>query len=275
VSPLWRDRFCISLAPGRVGLVRFARGWKPKLVRSEFVADTSASDDASGIATIKLLASILAEGKPAFGEASVVLSDAFVRYLVLPWSAEAIDDRDWEALAQHELRLVYGDAALEWATAVHWQGPGRPVVACAAPRVLIDGVKETLRAARLRLRSLSPYFVAAFNSCRSQLPADASWFGVVDAGRFSFGGIEEGRWASVASRRVGSDGKLRLTETLEQEVLGSDRAFEPGRVFVFSPEWAVTAVENDEGWSVEPVAADDKAPPLSDPRLAMALTAWA
>ncbi|MET0217175.1 MAG: hypothetical protein ABW205_04495 [Burkholderiales bacterium] len=275
MSPLWRDRFCVSLAPGRVALLRFARGWEPKLVRSDVLSDDFGADDLSGMAPIKLLATMLAQEKPGFADANVVLSNHFVRYMVLPWSAEAVDDRDWQALAQHQFRVVYGDAALEWVTAVQWQGPGRPVLACASPRVLIDGLKETLRAARLRLGSLSPYFVAAFNFCRPRLPQDGFWFGVVEPGRFSFGGVESGGWASIASRRVGTDGAPRLTQTLEQEVLGGDSATERGPAFIFSPEQPIAAEENDETWSLEFLSLGDRVPVLADGRLAAALTALA
>lgn len=272
MSPLWRDRVCISLSPGRAGLLRFGRGWKPKLVRSDVVSDDAGHDDATGSIATKLLGSLLADGERRGADASVVLSNHFVRYAVLPWSDEVVSNQDWEALAQHHFRIIYGDAALEWVTTVHWQGPGRPVLACASPKLLIDAIRGTLRAANLRLGSLSPYFVAAFNFCRPQLPQGAFWFGVVEPGRFSFGGFEQGSWVNIASRRLGIDGELRLAETLEQEVLGGDGAAARGRAYVFSPEQPIDTAEDDWGWDLQPLSLGDGGDPVTDSRLAAAAT---
>ena len=185
---------------------------------------------------IRLLAPLLAgESVSQRADVSVVLSNHFVRYVVLPWN-DVVSDEDWQALAQHQFRIVYGDVALEWVTTVAWQGPERPVLACASPKVLLDMVHATVRAAGMRLTSVSPYFVAAFNFCRRRLPDDAFWFGVVEPGRFSFGGVEQGTWVSMASRRLRGEETARLTETLEQEVLGGESAAGRGRAFVFSPE---------------------------------------
>jgi len=275
VSPLWRDRVCISLSPGRAGLLRFSRGWKPSLVDTDVASDDGAAEDASGTAAIRLLEAMLAKAPQSRADASVVLSGHFVRYVMLPWSEEAVDDRDCEALAQHQFRLIYGDAALEWVTTVQWQGPEQPVLACASPKVLIDGLQGVLRAAGLRLRSVRPYFVTAFNACRSQLPEDSFWFGVVEPGRFSFGGVERGGWVSIASRRLGVDGSLRLTETLEQEALGGDGSAERGHAYIFSPEQEILAAENHSGWTLQALSLGDGAGLVADRRLTAASTALA
>jgi hypothetical protein len=127
----------------------------------------------------------------------------------------------------------------------------------------------------MRLQSVSPYFVASFNFCRRRLPDDGFWFGVVEPGRFSFGGVEQGTWVSVASRRLAGDETSRLAQTLEQEVLGGEGAAGRGRAFVFSPEQELGAAEESMGWSLERLSLLDTASPITDARLAAALTALA
>jgi hypothetical protein len=223
-------------------LLRFARGWQPRLVQSEILRDDMEADDGAGSVAIRLLGSMLAgESGSGRGDVAVVLSNHFVRYVMLPWS-DIVRDEDWQALAQHQFRSVYGDAALEWVTTVEWQGPERPVLACATPRLLVDALTATVRGAGLRLRSVSPYFVAAFNFCRRRLPEDAFWFGVVEPGRFSFGGVEQGVWLNVATRRLVSDDAPPLTETLEQEVLGGESAPARGRTCPTRPTLAARTV---------------------------------
>lgn len=273
MSPSWRDRVGVSLAPGRVGLLRFARGWQPQLAASEVTAEETEGEDASGSGAIRLLASLLAAG-PRRGDVSVTVSNHYVRYVVLPWS-DVVSDEDWRALAQHQFRTVYGDIALEWATSIAWQGPERPVVACAVPKALLDMVHATVRGAGMRVRSVSPYFVAAFNFCRRRLPDDTFWFGVIESGRFTFGGVEKGAWASMASRRLGADGVPRLAETLEQEVLGGDGITAHGRAFIFSPEQELAPAGESTSWTLERFSLHDTASPVTDARLAGALAALA
>jgi hypothetical protein len=133
----------------------------------------------------------------------------------------------------------------------------------------------TVRTAGMRLASVSPYFVAAFNFCRRRLPEDGFWFGVVEPGRFAFGGVEQGTWLSVTSRRLGSDATPQLTQTLEQEVLGGESSAARGRAFVFAPEQEPTAEEEGMGWTLEKLSLRDTASPITDARLAAALTALA
>jgi hypothetical protein len=194
VSPSWRDRIGVSLSPGRVGLLRFSRGWQPQLAQSEVVQDETAAEDVSGSVAIRLLAALLAgESMSQRGDVSVTLSNHFVRYIVLPWS-DLVSDEDWQALAQHQFRIVYGDAALEWVTTVAWQGPERPVLACASPRALLDMLHATVRTAGMRLESVSPYF-AAFNFAAADCPTTGSG-SACRAGSVAFGGVEQ--WAEVA-----------------------------------------------------------------------------
>jgi hypothetical protein len=274
VSPSWRDRVGVSLSPARVGLLRFARGWQPQLVHSEVARDETATEDGSGGVAIRLLAAMLAgEAVTQRAEVSVVLSNHFVRYAVLPWS-DVVSDEDWQALARHQFRIVYGDVALEWVTTVAWQGPERPVLACASPKLLLDTLHATVRTAGLRLRSVSPYLVAAFNFWRRRLPEDGFWFGVVEPGRFSFGGVEQGTWVNVASRRLGGDAVPRLTETLEQELLGGEGTAGRGRAYVFAPEQELAPAEEAVGWNLEALSLRDTASPTTDAQLAAALTAW-
>lgn len=276
MSPSWRDRIGVSLSPGRVGLLRFARGWQPQLAQSEVAEDETGAEDVTGSVAIRLLAALLADASMSRrADVSVTLSNHFVRYVVLPWS-DVVSDEDWQALAQHQFHIVYGDAAVEWVTTVAWQGPDRPVLACAAPRALVDMLHATVRTAGMRLASVSPYFVAAFNFCRRRLPEDGFWFGVVEPGRFAFGGVERGTWLSVASRRLGSDDTLQLAQTLEQEVLGGESSAARGRAFVFAPEQELAAAEGEgTGWTLEKLSLRDTASPITDARLAAALTALA
>jgi hypothetical protein len=275
VSPSWRDRVCISLSPGRVGLLRFGRGWGPSLVGSDFACDEAQTNDADGSGALRMLESMLAKEPQRGGDASVVLSGHFLRYALLPWSDEAVDERDWVALAQHQFRLVYGDVALEWVTTAQVQGPGQPVLACASRRLLIDALHGVIRASGLRLRSVRPYFATAFNACRSQLPEASFWFGVVEPGRFSFGECVGGGWVSLASRRLGADAAARLNETLEQEALGGDASVGRGPAYILSPEQPIAETEDELGWAVRALSLGEGMGTVADPRLTAALTALA
>ena len=86
MSPSWHDRLRIGLTPDRLLAAAYGRGMRPRLVKTETVALPSPGADPWSSAVVALPGMIATLGlrRP---QVTVVLSNAFVRYAVLPWSA--------------------------------------------------------------------------------------------------------------------------------------------------------------------------------------------
>jgi hypothetical protein len=169
----------------------------------------------------------------SIGFASVVLSDHFVRYLVLPWSAALVSDAEQLEFARARFLKVFGDAAQRWTVLISPAPAGHPRLAAAVEQPLIHALNEAFAASPLKLKSIQPAFVAHFNGARSKLASNA-WIVMAEQGRLLIAHLTGGRWRSVRTRPVNGV-TIPLAQLLEQErmLLASDDAGAPVYVSVF------------------------------------------
>jgi hypothetical protein len=161
----------------------------------------------------------------ATSEASVVLADQFVRYALLPWS-EAVKSREqWLALARHRFGALHGPAAASWNVKVSETAPLGARLACAVDKELIESLASVFVAANVKLVSVEPFLVAAFNRIRSTVGNGSCWIVVEEPGRLTLALIQRGAWVAIRSRRSDERWRAALPEILEREgaFLGLDR----------------------------------------------------
>jgi hypothetical protein len=164
-------------------------------------------------AALQALAQALEEAGASRASATVVLSNHFVRYLVLPWQPELNSARELAELARLRLQAVYGDAAADWTVRCSEGGWGQTSVACAIDSALLEGLQAVLDARHLRLASLQPLLMAAFNDLRRRFGDDAA-FAIVEPGRVCVGLMQQGAFDAIASRRAGADAVLAVEQEL-------------------------------------------------------------
>lgn len=140
-----------------------------------------------------------------------VVSDAWARYAVVPWSANIRRERERDSLARIVLEPLTSPMADGWSVICGGQAARRaPMLACALPDSLL-GLLEGLAGRRIHLATTTPLFMQVFNRLRRTLPTS-----VVLAFRgwdqFTIAVIDEGRWKSVRAHRLPAtaDEALRL-----------------------------------------------------------------
>jgi len=202
VSPSWRDRLLIGLAPDRVAALHLRRGLRPALA-ADMVRDCAVAGAAQPWAgALEALESLLAE-LPVAGEARVVLSNHFVRYGKVPWTEGVFAAADRKAMAAGCFRAVYGEMADGWQVAVEPPRFGCDGLAAAADRALVDALRACLAGRRLKLTVLRPHLTAAFDRCRPRLESGDGGFVLVEPGCVTALFCRQGIWAEVANRRYG------------------------------------------------------------------------
>lgn len=221
MSRLWAERLRIGLAPGRVELVRLGLTGGGRPVKAAGVAVAPAPDAPPWSAALEALDAPLA-GFAARGAAvAVVLSNHWVRYLVLPWQPTLVGPAELHALARLRFERTFGEAAAGWTIRCSDPAWGEATVACAVDAALIDALRARLAARRLRLASVQPLLMAAYNQVRRQLATGAA-FAIVESGRLCLGLFDQGHWRDIVSRRAGAD----PAAVLEQELASA--APQPG-----------------------------------------------
>jgi hypothetical protein len=233
VSPLWRDEVGVHLAPRRLTMVRLKRGTKPKLVVEHVEAfEPAESADWSGALTV--LDTLLAQPQWRGALLRVVLADCWARYAIVPWVAELSTANEQIGHARQLLASTYGDAVSDWDVRLSDGRPDLPRVACTMPATLLEGVRSTCVRQGVKLASVQPQLVAAYESWRARLPASGAWFVCIDEGSLAAARITSKGWDRVRSVRIGTDWARELKRLQTFGRLTSANPNE-GQVYVDAP----------------------------------------
>jgi hypothetical protein len=222
VSPLLREHLRIGVCPDRLIVAGYSRGLRPALARRQLIPLEPADDPSGWQRAVAALPAALAELQPGRGEVTLVLSNHFVRYALLPWNKGLRTRAEWDAFARHRLAAVHGSAVESWDLRLTETGPRGPRIACAVEHALLDALDAALEPSGAALVSVQPYLMAAFNRVRRELGNTDCWLVVEEPGRLTLALIERGSWRAIRSRRVDERWRHSLGEILEREsaVLG-------------------------------------------------------
>jgi hypothetical protein len=153
------------------------------------------------------------------GRLAVELADAWLRYLVIDWPVGLKGGDERQAWVAERFRSVHGVNAIDWVISVDRAAAGRSVLACAAPRALVEALTRFAADHRLRFVSLTGSFVATYNTLHggAALAADAEPLGALGLrrdGRLTLGLWSRGQWRRVRSVAAGADAGQILGRTL-------------------------------------------------------------
>ncbi len=217
MSPLWRDHLRIGVCPDRLILTGYRRGLRPAIAVRRIIPVESSPDAAHWQAAVDSLPSALALTKRGKTEITVILSNHFVRYALLPWNATLKTEAEWLALARHRLASVHGRAADDWSLRISQTARQGPRLVSAADKALLDALGARIAEGGARLASVQPYLMAAFNRLRPRVGNESCWLVIVEPGRLTLALIEHGAWRAIRSRRIDAGWPTTLPEILERE----------------------------------------------------------
>jgi len=234
VLPLWRSRIGIALSPAKVTLVQFARGLRPRLANSHHEMVRADSGNTNWQGSVQALQKILQQPEWRQGEATVVLSNHFMRYATIPWNDEIGGEDEEKSFALHQLAKVYGESALDWNVRLTQSGQADTRMVGAIDAELGEAITALFGQPKSRLRSVQPYLMSVFNHFRKRLGKGAAWFVVAEPARLCVALLHEGKWHLIRSH---ADDRLEnLTQLLDRENLLSGLKEPCHKVFLFAPE---------------------------------------
>lgn len=201
MSLLSRDRVLVALEPQAVHAVRPRTGEK------------RAGAGSSPEELEKLVA-----GWPR-ANVTVVVSNRLVRYVVVPRTTGVSGDAEELALARHHFARVHGERVRDWDVRYSRETG----LASAIDQELIDRLGKTMR-----LKSLQPYLMAAFNQMRPRVPKEGAWIVLPEAQATCVALYAKGAWAGVSVSRA--TGEKAGTEAIERERLRMGSAQAPDTV---------------------------------------------
>lgn len=254
MSLSWRDRTDVFLGADAVHVARFGGGLRrraPERHRQAYGLAGARWQD-----VVEALRSALATLRVRGGDATVVVSNHYVRFALVPHANQLRNSAERLVAARHTLQSIYGEAAERWRVVLDGGSRRGAAIAAGIEAELVDGVVAALTAAGLRVRSVQPLFATALNASRRTLGNGPAWFGVAEPGRLALAYVERGGWQSLRSHRLRNGLDQELPVLLEQDrlsglVRGGSGA-DAGRVVLATSE-ALAIGGAPAPWSIEPV----------------------
>lgn len=271
MSLLLRDQVRIALCADRLLVVRLARGWRPRVVAKQAYPFTAAGADWKP--ALSMLASVLQQDQWQRADAVVILSNRFARYQLLPWSDQRLNRNERRALAEHVYAQAYGDTAAALELRVGEGAYGAPTLASGIDSALAAAIRAAFEASTLKLVSLQPYLMSAFNGWRRTLTRESQWFVLLEADTMCAALLHQGRWRTVRTRQLSGNWFEEMELALHREQLALGLAEKISTVALYIPEAAHGTLPAAPEWSfrrlqLRPVAGFA---PVNDGMFGMAL----
>lgn len=211
MSLWWRDSVRVRLAPDALRVEHRRRGLRSVAgeVFEEPVAPVS-GDVPAWTTAVDALERCLQSPRFRGADVDVALSGAFVRWLLLPWSAALATDSERLAYAALEFEAVHGERARGWRIRLSDGRPGEPSPACAIDEALAARLESAAVAVGGRLIAAQPAFSAALDRHRHALTAPGAAFAHIESGRCTIAAFERGQWRHLDAGRVSG----RVSEAL-------------------------------------------------------------
>jgi hypothetical protein len=251
VSLLWRDQVRIALCPDRVIFVRLSQGFRPRVVaKGVITCESAAPGEQPWQPALETLKRVLPDCGQARADTVVILSNHFVRYALIPRCEQLSGEEEEMALVRHSFTKIYGAAAEAWEIRLSEDGGNGPRVASAVDQRLVESLREVLASSVMKLRSIQPYLMAAFNQWRGRLGREAG-FVLVEPGRLCLALLRDRQWRAVRTARISlAAWPLELALVLDRERYlwaSGDSSSEPApAILVYAPEHVASDVKQEE-----------------------------
>ena len=229
------DELHVSLSPSQVEVTQIKRSLGIKGIMRELIARRTVACDADTQgqgwdSAMRTLDGLLAEYSATHPNISITLSNHLVRYTLVPWSDLVTGDEQLQAYTRHCFHSTYGAMSATWALRLSRASVGAAQLASAIEQKLLDACHEGVKRHGLRLISVQPYLMSAFNQFKLQLQEHNSWFALAEPGMLCLAQLHEGEWVRFRTvRQVDSwealsrllireafmgEGDLQITEQL-------------------------------------------------------------
>lgn len=195
------ERLRVVLAPGEIVLLRPGLLWRRAPREAQRFPCAAQDAQEAWQPPLQRLADVLDAQGAARLRLGFVLSNHFVRYQVVPWRRELVRPAEREALARHGFVRVYGERAAGWRIRLG-DGPwGAATLACAVDEALLARIAAFAAGRGLRVESIEPHLVRAFNRFRRRLGGPGA-LALLEPGRLCLAVFGRGEWTAVHSQRL-------------------------------------------------------------------------
>lgn len=252
IASLFFDEVRVFVQPRRIVLMRLVRtlksGFKQKVLHKQVIEipqnvepATSDSDHNQGVYQNlqQCLRLALSHKKWQGAIPTVIVSNHFVRYAVIPWKIELAVAAERQAYMQHCFSLAYGDVAKTWDLRMSEPVFGQPAIASAIHEGLLQRLHAVFSEFDMPLAAVHPHLMLAINQTVTQVSqqkrALTFWLVAIQNGRVCLTLLENGGWRAVKNVTIEADVSEQVTALIQRETVNCNVSFE-APVLLYWPE---------------------------------------
>ena len=235
-----RDELRVVLSRDQVQLIRIGRqltlrGMDCTVLEKSVFPCTDVTEP-SWSNCIETLESALSElsWQPAL--AKVILSNQFMHYAMVEVGHDLTNEAEEVAYAKHHFGRLFGTIAESWEIKLNQDYASVTQLGSAVDALFLNALRDLFSRVHVKLKSVQPYLMAAFNNCAGQLHGQDVWCVLHDRGILCVGLVQNGRWRSVRSMKVAGDWVDKLAELIERETFLSELDVITKEIYIWSPE---------------------------------------
>ena len=212
MSLLWPEPVHVLLQPHQIVVSHWSRGLRQRVTRQQRIPCVNAS--AGWQVPMAMVREWLHEHTVRRDRVKIVLSNHFVRYVLMPWNAQLPNEQERCAYLRHCFTQAYGDLARQWDLRVQPPVPDEPALASAVDAELLESLRSCVRDAGLRLAGIHPYLMLCANRTRASLPSGDVWMVVIEHGRICLAWLQHGVWRVVRNGAAESGAPEQMRASL-------------------------------------------------------------
>ena len=215
MSLLSPDRIIVGLSPFLLQALHVRGRLRPH-VAEKHDQQFQPSDTASWNDTLKTLENLLAKSVWNSGKISVVLSNHWVRYVLVPGKRN-FSSAQQNALAAIVFEKTYGQISLDWEIRTSLASSEGTMVASGIPKALLEAIRALCGK---RLGSIRPFLMPVANTAIRFIKNDTGRLVIAEPGRITFALIQDGQWQSISSRAISaSNESVSLKRILDEDLV--------------------------------------------------------
>jgi hypothetical protein len=252
VSLLSVNQLLAVLGTDSVAIVNRVRGLRGHIVDQKQANFPQLLDDSNGETVIwqraiiqldSLISSMKVKPK---AQLNITLASDFVRYLALPPQQIYMNFEEKLAYANAAFREIYGSVVDDWEVRLQDTPAQDTTIIAAIDKKLLEALNQTALKHQLKLITVKPYLMSAYNCLTKQIGSSSGYLVVVEFKRLLLINLLQGKCMNVRMFNLGSDWQSELKSLMVRESVLNDNIKQA--VLVYAPVQKNIVINTIDGW---------------------------
>jgi hypothetical protein len=265
------NQFLVAMSAESLALIHRARGLSTRILdqKHQYFLQENRPQDMNGPSwqhAITQLDSMLASMKIVpNSQLKIILASDFVRYLSLPAQQVHMNAEEKLAYAIAAYREVYGSSVDVWDLKLNNAAPRQLTIAAAVDKTLLQALIQLAAKYQLKLVSVQPYLMSAFNALSSQIKNATGYLVIVELKRLLLINLQAGHCQNLRAFSLNNNWQIELKNLLARELLMADSS--NPELYIYAPMQKNMALDTINDWQLKRI--DTKNNTFNNPHMAM------